>query len=138
MTEQINVDVREFPLVITTYPTLLELEAVDPYMDRMTEVAERGLFALVADIRNLSIRRLDPAVRKRFFERAIAWDAGPGYRRKISEAIVLEGWVTRAIAAAYVWQVQPKGFDLRLMGTVEEAKAWSLSKLDARHLRVSA
>ena len=134
----IDVDDSEFPLVLVTFPIRLTALAVDKYMEVMTAVAARGRFALVGDIRRLSVRGLSFDVRQRFFEKAKVWDAGPGYKRKISEAIVVDGWFTRALLAAYIWQVQRPDIPMRVMTSLEEARAWSLENLAANHVPESA
>lgn len=134
MAEYAQIDDRSFPLVVVTYPVHPTLRTLDDYFDRMRSVVERGRFALVADIRPVSMRDVDAELRRTFFRRVSEWDAGPGKDKKICEAIVIDSWFTRTLVATYMSQVQPKGFELRTMASVEEARTWATRHIVADSL----
>ena len=135
MSEFARIDDSSFPLVVVTYPEHPRERTLDDYFERMRPIVQRGRFALVADIRPVSMLDVDIEMRRSFFKRVREWDSGPGAGKKISEAIVIESWFARALVAAYVWQVQPQGFDLRVMASFQEACSWSLANIAKEQVR---
>lgn len=124
-----KIDDSEFPLVVVTFRGVPDREMFGAYFERMSEVMKRGRIAFIVDIRDLAMREISPALRQEFFKRVGERDASAGVGRKFCEAIVTESAEVRSLIASYMWQVQPRGYETRVLSSLEEARSWALARI---------
>ncbi len=123
--------------MIATFPEALHVEVFDAYFERMQNIMKRGPIAFIVDIRELTLNGFEPPVRQEFFRRVKERNTSPGVHDKLCECFVVSSADAQKLLATYFWQVQPQT-ELRVMTSLEEARAWSLENLAANHALESA
>ncbi|MFO0695811.1 MAG: hypothetical protein U0230_19775 [Polyangiales bacterium] len=123
----IRVDASEHPIVLLTFPRVMQLEDLDVLDPTILElVRTRGPIITVAHFPDLDLRTVTAAYRKRMAEGAdrVAEEGG-----LVVEIVVLPSALYRAMFTAYAWMRAHKTHPQLAFATLEEAyaeaRAWA-------------
>lgn len=126
---KIHVDETRFPLVFVRFSESTSRVEIDRYYERLTRIAERGRFVVVADLSKAKIGKTPAAIRKHLTAASGRWDQLVGNRKLIGQAIVFRSQSARLLYTAYLW-MRLGAYPSLVFESVESATVWARAELD--------
>lgn len=120
-----TIDDRDFPILVVSWPAVVDLGDIDAHFDEMLLLARRGRIGVVVD---MTASGTPSAAYRKYAARRLAGLYAEVGDRVAAVAHVIASPLVRAMLSSVYW-FSPPPFSATTMATVEEARAWVQARL---------